>query len=332
MKEYDFGNGFMVVNNTRALDTNLQFSAPGTYIIKQKLTGITGCVTQFVDTFKVLNGINANDTIKVFYTTVLDSLSTKTIWNSMPFAVRYSINNKNTKDTFYIDPSATPNLQSQKYFIRAIDTCGNQSAVSLVAQTINLNASNQNFNEFALLEYTPYETWLNGVLEYRIEYYNKMSSQWELLSTADPGIFKYRASVSPVYKGISNSSADICYRIVAIERSGNKQVSISNTACVPVYPIVFIPTAFSPNNDGLNDYYKPSYAGLNVYTFEIYDRWGQMVYSDSFDSKGWDGTFRGKPAEAGAYVYRLSAVGYLKSQDNNDSRFVERKGTLFLIR
>ena len=57
-----------------------------------------------------------------------------------------------------------------------------------------------------------------------------------------------------------------------------------------------------------------------------------MVYSDTAESKGWDGTFREKKAEEGAYVYRLSALGLLRSPSTNDARVVERTGTLFLVR
>ncbi len=241
-------------------------------------------------------------------------------------------NSKVITDTFYIDKTATPNQQSQKYFIRGIDTCGNLSAVAPVAQTIHLKASNVNLNEFALLEYSPYETWKNGVLNYTIEYFNIISSQWLPLSTAPPTLFIYKANVLPATNGILNNAPEICYRIVAIEKNGNQQISTSNKACVPVYPVAFVPNAFSPNNDGLNDYFKPITAGLSAYIFEIYDRWGTLVYTDTPESKGWDGTFRGEPAPLGAYVYRLSAAGYLNSPATNDARLVERKGTLFLMK
>lgn len=128
------------------------------------------------------------------------------------------------------------------------------------------------------------------------------------------------------------STSQICYRIRAKEKNGNNQFSLSNVVCIPIYPVVFLPNAFSPNNDGMNDYYKPICAGLNSYIFEIYNRWGTLVYSDTPESKGWDGNFKGEKAEEGTYAYRLSAIGLQKSPATNDARVVERKGTIFLIR
>ena len=67
---------------------------------------------------------------------------------------------------------------------------------------------------------------------------------------------------------------------------------------------IFVPTAFTPNNDGLNDRFSPhpdfSYT---IKLLEIFDRWGRVVYSGGAAS--WDGTSAGEACEAGTYYYRL---------------------------
>lgn len=332
LKEYDFGNGFVTCNSKTKLDTTIQFSAEGTYFINQRLTGVTGCITQATDTINILPGLTKFDTVQVLATTVIDSNTTLTQWYKLPNAVHYTIRNTSITDTFFLHLNAQPAIQSEKYFITATDTCGNSSAISALAQTILLSGENENFNEFAYLKYTPYETWKQGVLQYEIQYFNKQLNDWVTLNTTDGNTLQSKSEVLPDSSGNELSTSLICYRVKAIERNGNRQVSLSNIACVPIYPIAFLPNAFSPNNDGINDFYKPVCAGLNGYIFEIYDRWGQLVYTDTPDSKGWDGTFRGKYAESGTYVFRLSAAGYLKSPATNDARLVERKGTLFLVR
>lgn len=72
---------------------------------------------------------------------------------------------------------------------------------------------------------------------------------------------------------------------------------------------IFIPNAFSPNNDGINDLFKiyPHSAFLGkITTFKIFDRWGGIVFEasnfDFFDT-AWDGTYRGETAASGVYVY-----------------------------
>lgn len=331
-KEYDFGNGFVLVNSRKAFDTSIVLNNSGKHILLQRLTGITGCITESRDSLFLKTGLKTSDTIDILYTTVVDSNTTFTKWKSLPNAINYTINGTSTPDTFFIDKNVQPYLVSLSYTVVANDSCGNRNVVSPMAKTIYLKGENINSNAYALLKYTPYETWRNGVLEYEVEFFNKAANTWTNLNTLPGNVLTAQSQILPDSENISIYGPQICYRVKATEQNGNKQISISNVICLPIYPVVFIPNAFSPNGDGLNDYFKPVTAGLNSYIFQIYDRWGQLVYEDSPESKGWDGTFRGKPIEEGVYVYRLSAIGYLKSSFTNDARVVERKGSLLLVR
>jgi gliding motility-associated-like protein len=95
---------------------------------------------------------------------------------------------------------------------------------------------------------------------------------------------------------------------------------------------VFIPNAFSPNDDGLNDVFMV-YGGTGVYRindFQIFDRWGELLFSrtDFFPNdplNGWDGMFKGKMMNPGAYVYFVE-VEFV------DGRVLMYKGDINLIR
>jgi gliding motility-associated-like protein len=66
----------------------------------------------------------------------------------------------------------------------------------------------------------------------------------------------------------------------------------------------YIPNAFTPNNDGRNDVFRPLIYGSVVnYNFAVYNRWGQQVFMSADWMKGWDGTVRGAPQPAGAFVW-----------------------------
>ncbi len=71
---------------------------------------------------------------------------------------------------------------------------------------------------------------------------------------------------------------------------------------------VRLPTAFTPNQDGLNDLYRITnpYVTEAVKNFEIFDRWGERLYSTSDAAGGWDGTFRNTPVNPGLFVYHLT--------------------------
>ncbi|HHB77633.1 MAG TPA: gliding motility-associated C-terminal domain-containing protein, partial [Saprospiraceae bacterium] len=75
---------------------------------------------------------------------------------------------------------------------------------------------------------------------------------------------------------------------------------------------VYIPNVFSPNGDGINDKFTlyANKKGEELVLFQIYDRWGNMVYEathkdvQAFQSDGWDGFYKGKLMDNGVYVYQ----------------------------
>jgi gliding motility-associated-like protein len=67
----------------------------------------------------------------------------------------------------------------------------------------------------------------------------------------------------------------------------------------------YVPNAFSPNGDGLNDNFKPSGYVQNFY-MQVFNRWGNLVFSSRDISKGWNGIYQGKPQPVGLYIYVIS--------------------------
>jgi gliding motility-associated-like protein len=89
---------------------------------------------------------------------------------------------------------------------------------------------------------------------------------------------------------------------------------------------VFIPTAFSPNNDGINDYAKVlNNDCIRSMSFSIFDRWGTRVFFSDDPKKFWDGTYKGTPMDAGIFIYHFD--GFLI-----DGKTVNLKGNISLIR
>jgi gliding motility-associated-like protein len=87
-----------------------------------------------------------------------------------------------------------------------------------------------------------------------------------------------------------------------------------------------MPNAFTPNGDGLNDIFRPIPIGMiSLDLFSVYNRYGQMVYSTTDKSKGWDGSFGGKAQDPGTYVWLAEGIDYNKKK-------VKVKGTVMLIR
>jgi gliding motility-associated-like protein len=99
---------------------------------------------------------------------------------------------------------------------------------------------------------------------------------------------------------------------------------------VPVYVIdfskVFVPNAFTPNGDGLNDVLRIRvYGKIVIDQFVVYNRWGQTVFLSGEVNKGWNGTTKGQPAAAGNYIWTVQ--GY-----DIDGTPINLKGSVMIIR
>ena len=93
----------------------------------------------------------------------------------------------------------------------------------------------------------------------------------------------------------------------------------------------FFPNTFSPNGDGVNDYFYPRGTGLyNIQSLTVFNRWGQMVFQRknfpaNSETMGWDGTFNGKPAPMDAYVYIAEVIC-------NNAQVIALHGNVTLVR
>ncbi|GAA4461641.1 hypothetical protein GCM10023093_06630 [Nemorincola caseinilytica] len=90
-----------------------------------------------------------------------------------------------------------------------------------------------------------------------------------------------------------------------------------------------IPNVFSPNGDGMNDYFFPRQLlskGLTAFKIDIYNRWGQQVFSgNALDGRGWDGNFNGVAQPEGVYIYVIDA-------EFRDGQKENHKGNVTLLR
>jgi gliding motility-associated-like protein len=90
----------------------------------------------------------------------------------------------------------------------------------------------------------------------------------------------------------------------------------------------FIPSAFTPNGDGLNDIFRIRFKGdLYLQEFSVYNRYGTRVYYTNILDQGWDGTWNNVPQEVGTYFYYLKAIC-----GNKQDHTIELKGDVTLIR
>ncbi|MBS1686069.1 MAG: gliding motility-associated C-terminal domain-containing protein [Bacteroidetes bacterium] len=111
----------------------------------------------------------------------------------------------------------------------------------------------------------------------------------------------------------------IQYTVVVTDRSG---CSLRDSLTLLLMPdLLLIPNAFSPNNDQLNDIFKPLNKNLTKIAFQIFDRWGEKVFETDGVGEGWDGTYKNVKQDIGVYVwkiqYQLEGSSTMRSESGN---------------
>ena len=102
----------------------------------------------------------------------------------------------------------------------------------------------------------------------------------------------------------------------------------SDYVFVKVYegPTYYLPNAFTPDGNGLNDIFMPIPVGIkSTDYFRVFNRYGVLMFETRQWMKGWDGTIKGKPAASGTYVWMVKGI-------DKNGNLVEMKGTVILLR
>jgi len=105
---------------------------------------------------------------------------------------------------------------------------------------------------------------------------------------------------------VVNPPADMRYILNVVSKCGDDSDSID----VKVYKGLFIPNAFTPNSDGINDTWNiPALGAYGSFEVFVYSRWGELVFYTKNTINPWDGKFKGSPLPMGAYNYLILTNG-----------------------
>ena len=100
---------------------------------------------------------------------------------------------------------------------------------------------------------------------------------------------------------------------------------ITDVVAIKVKSVIFVPTGFTPNRNGVNDVLRPKGEMKSIESFKVFNRWGQMMFQTKELSAGWDGKYKGVDQPSDTYTWILTAVG-------NDGQQLKITGKTFLIR
>jgi|CXWL01.1.fsa_nt_gi gliding motility-associated-like protein len=141
-----------------------------------------------------------------------------------------------------------------------------------------------------------------------------------------PATYLSDADISNPVALFPNPSTGIQYKVIAFSQQGCKDSAFITIKVFKTQPTVFVPSAFTPNNDGKNDVLRPIAVGIkDIEYFNIYNRWGQLLFSTKVNGFGWNGKIGGVLQSTGTFVWTVKATDYT-------GKAYFQKGVVTLIR
>ncbi|NNJ55357.1 MAG: gliding motility-associated C-terminal domain-containing protein [Bacteroidia bacterium] len=228
-------------------------------------------------------------------------------WNSIAtvagYQFRYTENNINT------------DLNPHQYRIVSTNKCGTQISSETHTNVLIQGTQDKKFN--ITLNFSDYLGWDNGVSNYSL-YESINNTPYNLLQT---GLNPF--TDIPLENKIEDYKK--CYRIYAEELMGEETSSWSNEICFFFSPEIYVPNAFTPNNDNINDGFGVKGIAINEFTIKIYNRWGEQLYESNNIDEKWLPIYRGKDVPMGTYVYLINYTDF-------ENKIYSKTGTINLIR
>ena len=225
----------------------------------------------------------------------------------------------NLKDTIFDDKNTNVQEHSYVYQLRGLDLCGDTTPISNVAQSILLKCYFDEATQKPALIWNHYNKWSQAISFYQIE------------QKKPDGSFVIIGKVNAIdTQFIHMDAAQNCtpffrYRVRAI--SGVNTIlnrstfSLSNEADAFPHSTLFIPNAFSPDKNELNEIFGPQGQYITKYKLQIYNRWGEKIFETTNCMEGWNGFYKDERCEQDVYLYSLEAIGADKKSYNMKATF-----------
>jgi len=307
---WDFGDGTIIMTNAASI-THTYLSS-GTYTVKLYLDDTTFCNSpdSLVLQFRVASILVAQFETPLLGCAPYTAFFNNTSLGGQQFLWDFGDGTTSTDPNpthLYANPGVyTVHLSATDSF-----TCNPSDDTTLTVTVIDGPIASFTYSPIIPKENTPYDftnTSIGGV-----------SYKWDF----GDGDTLRTASMAPV-SHIFNATGTYNVCLIAFNSNGCSDTSCQLVSAI-VVPLVDVPNAFSPNNDGVNDFISVKGYGIANMSWNIYNRWGQLVFRSSNLSSGWDGRFKGQLQPQDVYAYILSVTF-------TDNTQYTKKGDINLLR
>lgn len=318
-----------ISSDTFFIDTDVLCGTEYTYRIESVLDNITSdgdSLRSISANLSLTATSNNTPSALIEFNSTIENSDIKLFWNAPNVAVAtyeisrsenggaYSVlGNYTLTDSFFVDQNVSTSNRFYCYRVSYTDSCGNISDQTSIPETCTMLLTVQSTGENNELTWTPYSGFDAGISAYIVE---RIDGNNNVVSSVNVGL-------DTNYTDIATSQ--ITYRIRVVSNTSSSLLSYSNEVPVSRQLKLFIPTAFSPNQDGVNDEFKPVGANISTFKMTIFNQWGEAIYFTEDMNIGWNGyTTDGVKAPEDIYVYSIDVTGTTGEKSN-------RKGTFTLL-
>ncbi len=200
------------------------------------------------------------------------------------------------------------------YTIDYVDKCGNLSTPGADVCPVQLNGTLDQSNAVSLT-WSDYRGWKNGVKHYVLEKYNLQGVLIQSVTQTNTTFLDNAPDPDNQY---------LRYVVRAVPNDGARPEGLSNEKVFIRSSNLYYPTAFTPNNDNLNDGFIVQGQYLVKIRLSIFDRWGVLLFSTE-KNEPWDGKSNGKPMPPSTYVWKAEIT-------DKAGQSYSTEGTVALIR
>lgn len=274
-------NGGQIISQPDSNDILVDWgSTPGLYPLSVVSTNTTGCMGDtsyaFIYLFSPFKaGINGPDKVcRGSWVNLESKLQDNFVWNNGK--MKQELGFRAEKDTTVFLVALNPYCANDTFFytVKVVDPP--VSKISYLQDSVDINTLVQLF--YAGIPTGDIDWYLDG------DYISSGSAVEMLLN-----------------RGGKHTITQVC-------ANGTCADTLSRSVYVNDLYTFFVPNSFTPNNDGVNDYFIFKGIGVRDFKVTIANRWGEVLtsWTDKDDTKGWDGTYNGEPVPTGMYVYKIT--------------------------
>lgn len=300
---WNFGSSATPAVSTSSNPTGVSYSAPGSYpvtvTVKQRI-----CTKTLTDTIAVFPKPQASfiaDSLEECDPAVVTFTNTSVVGSSVSYLWQFSNGQSTTSanPTFTFSPAGVYDVT-----LTVISNNGCVDTSKFVVPgmvTVNVRPN-------AGFSFLPTNT---TIFEPNIYFFDESQNSTSWYYTFGDGASS--TMVNPSHEYASWGKYQVVQTVV--NGFGCPDTAVRYVTILPEFRF-WIPNSFTPDKtEGLNDVFMPIVFGVEEYKFDIYDRWGEKIFSTTDTTTGWDGKYKGKLCQQGVYVYMISFLNLVTKRD-----------------